>query len=240
MIASDTTMTGAFPQSLDGIDLLVSLSADDRAAVARRCHWRRFPAHEQIIDRDSDSRDVLFVTSGRARIVNYSANGREVSFDDVPAGGFFGELAAIDGAARSATVVALEDTIIASLVPSAFLALMKEHPEVALAIMRRLAGIIRHSNGRIMDLSTIGAQSRVCGELLRLARAEEPDEGDWRICPIPRHSDVASRASTTRETVARVLGDLVRHGVVKREADGLHIAEPERLAALVEHYHMAD
>ena len=191
------TSAGTFIQTLDGIELLARLTPDDRAQIAKRCRWRRYAGQELIIDRDSDSRDVLFVTSGRARIVNYSANGREVSFDDVPAGGFFGELAAIDGAARSATVVALEDTIIASLVPSAFLALMKEHPEVALAIMRRLAGIIRHSNGRIMDLSTIGAQSRVCGELLRLARAEEPDEGDWRICPIPRHSDVASRASST-------------------------------------------
>lgn len=234
------TPPSAFPQSLDGIDLLSTLSPDARAIIARRCHWRRFAGHEQIIDRDSDSRDVLFVTSGRVRIVNYSAGGREVSLDDVGAGGFFGELAAIDGAARSATVVALEDTIIASLVPSAFLALMKEHPELALAIMRRLAGIIRQANARIMDLSTVGAQSRVCGELLRLAKADDADEGEWRIRPIPRHSDVASRASTTRETVARVLGDLVRHGVVKREADGLQIADPDRLSGLVDHYHMAE
>lgn len=234
------TAESAFPQTLDGIDLVASLSAEDRAAVARRCHWRRFAAQEQIIDRDGGSRDVLFVTSGRVRIVNFSANGREVSFDDVPAGGYFGELAAIDGAARSATVVALEDTIIASLVPSAFLGMLREHPEVALAIMRRLAGIIRHSNARIMDLSTIGAQSRVCGELLRLARAEDTGDEDWRISPVPRHSDVASRASTTRETVARVLGDLARHGVVRREADALHIADPDRLSALVEHYHMTD
>lgn len=230
------TPTASFPQSLDGIDLLSPVSAEDRAALARRCHWRRFAGHEQIIDRDSDSRDVLFVTSGRVRIVNYSASGREVSLDDVGAGGFLGELAAIDGAARSATVVALEETIIASLAPSAFLALMRDHPALALAIMRRLAGIIRQANGRIMDLSTIGAQSRVCGELLRLAKADDADE--WRIRPIPRHSDVASRASTTRETVARVLGDLVRNGMVKREADGLQIVDPDRLAGLVDHYQM--
>ncbi|WP_123693962.1 Crp/Fnr family transcriptional regulator [Allostella humosa] len=233
------TAASSFPQSLDGIDILAKLSVDDRAAIARRCHWRRFGAQDQIIDRDGGSRDVLFVTSGRVRIVNFSSNGREVSLDDVPAGGFFGELAAIDGAARSANVVALEDTIIASLVPSAFLALLREHPELALAIMRRLAGIIRQANARIMDLSTVGAQSRVCGELLRLAR-EDGDDEDWRISPVPRHSDVASRASTTRETVARVLGELTRHAVVKREADALLIADPERLAALVEHYHMAD
>ncbi|MGE0716937.1 MAG: Crp/Fnr family transcriptional regulator [Alphaproteobacteria bacterium] len=234
------TPAAAFPQSLDGIALLASLRPEDRALVTRRCAWRRFAAQEQIIDRDSDSRDVLFVTSGKVRIVNHSSSGREVSLDDVEAGGFFGELAAIDGAARSATVVALEDTIIASLAPSTFLMMLREHPEVALLIMRRLARIIRHSNGRIMDLSTIGAQSRVCGELLRLAKPGDDDAGERRIRPIPRHSDVASRASTTRETVARVLGDLARHGVLRRDADSFCIVDAERLAGLVDHYHMAD
>ncbi|MCC7274033.1 MAG: Crp/Fnr family transcriptional regulator [Alphaproteobacteria bacterium] len=230
-----------FPQSLDSVELLASLSPDDRAQIARRCTWRRHAAHEQIIDSASDSRDVLFVTGGKVRIVNFSASGREVSLDDVGPGGFFGELAAIDGASRSATVVALEDTILASLAPSAFLALLREHPEVALAIMRRLAGIIRQANSRIMDLSTVGAQSRVCGELLRLASVDGTGAAaERRIRPIPRHSDVASRASTTRETVARVLGDLVRHDIVRRDADSFCILDADRLMALVDHYHMAD
>ena len=91
-------------------DAILAVTISDQLAVVA--------AHEQIIDSDSDSRDVLFVAGGKVRIVNYSASGREVSLDDVGAGGFFGELAAIDGASRSATVVALEDTIVASLAPT--------------------------------------------------------------------------------------------------------------------------
>ncbi|MGE0723304.1 MAG: Crp/Fnr family transcriptional regulator [Alphaproteobacteria bacterium] len=231
---------GTFNPTLDGIDLLVRLTREDRAQVSRRCKWRRYGPQEQIIDRDSDSRDVMFVTAGRVRIVNYSMTGREVSLDDIAQGGFFGELAAIDGEARSATVVALEDTTIASLAPDAFLGLMRQHPDVALVIMRRLAGIIRSANSRIMDLSTRGAQSRVCAELLRLAGADKVEPEQPRISPIPRHSDVASRAGTTRETVARVLSDLLRQGVVRRDADGLAITDPRRLTAFVEHYHAHD
>lgn len=231
------TSAGTFIQTLDGIELLARLTSDDRAQIAKRCRWRRYAGQELIIDRDSDSRDVLFITAGRVRIVNYSMTGREVSLDDLSQGAFFGELAAIDGEARSATAVALEDTIIASLAPEAFLGLLRQHPDVALVIMRRLAGIIRSANGRIMDLSTRGAQSRVCAELLRLAGGDKVEPEECRIRPIPRHSDVASRAGTTRETVARVLSDLLRQGVVRREADGIAITDPDRLAAFVEHYH---
>lgn len=51
----------------------------------------------------ADARDVYFIASGSVRVVNWSYSGREVSFEDVPAGGTtFGELAAIGGAPRSA------------------------------------------------------------------------------------------------------------------------------------------
>jgi CRP-like cAMP-binding protein len=53
------------------------------------------------------------------------------------------------------------------------------------------------------------------------------------IEPIPIHSDIASRASTTRETVARVLGDLARQGILERTRDGLVIRDLRRLDDLV-------
>ncbi|MFZ9133563.1 MAG: aminoacyl-tRNA hydrolase, partial [Gemmobacter sp.] len=72
---------------------------------------------ETIIDRESESRDVYFVVDGRARVVNFSLSGGEISFDDIENGGVFGELAALDGQPRSATIVALTDTLVASISP---------------------------------------------------------------------------------------------------------------------------
>jgi len=100
--------------------------------------------------------------------------------------------------------------------------------------MRNLTQIIRASTERIIDLSTLGANNRVHGELLRQARASEQDDNVAAIKPIPVHSDMASRASTTRETVARVLSDLTKKGVVKREKDSLIICDVSRLEAMVE------
>ncbi|HSK42070.1 MAG TPA: Crp/Fnr family transcriptional regulator [Arenibaculum sp.] len=222
------------PHSLDGIDLFKPLSPAERASLARQCAWRRFHADEQIIDHMSETRDVCFVVDGRARVVMYSLSGREISFDDVDAGGFIGELSAIDGKPRSASVVALTETLVAFMPPRPFREIVAGHPDIALCVMQRLASIIRRSTGRIMDLSTLGANNRVHAEVLRLAKPGLRPGNTATISPIPVHSDIASRVSTTRETVARVLGELSRAGIVERRHESLFVRDYARLETMVE------
>ena len=227
-------MTEARPASLDHIPLLAPLTPAELASLARQCKWRRFEEGEQIVDRLADTYDFCFIAEGRARVVNHSMSGREISFDDVEAGTFFGELSAIDGQPRSATVIALSATLVAFLSPKRFEELMLEKPKVSLAVMRRMAGMVRRSNERIMDLSTLGANNRVHAEVLRLAKPDAKGANTAIISPIPVHSDIASRVSTTRETVARVLSDLARDGLVERGDTALLIRDLRKLRRMVE------
>lgn len=222
-------------RGLDGIEILKPLSAEARAAVARRCAWRSYQTDETVIDQTGEARDVCFVVEGRVRIVNHSLSGREISFDDIDAGGFLGELSAIDGGTRSASVVARKpDTLIAFLAPTPFQELVSSHPELALAVMRRLCAVVRRSNDRIMDLSTLAANNRVQAELLRLATPLRRADGSATLSPAPVHADIASRVSTTRETVARVLSDLTRDGLVRKHGAALMIDDLDALQELVE------
>ncbi|MEO5336825.1 MAG: Crp/Fnr family transcriptional regulator [Magnetospirillum sp. WYHS-4] len=220
--------------NLAGVDLLAGLSADERLAVEQACRWKRYAPQEQIIDRQSDTRDICFVVRGRVRVVNYSLSGREITLDDIAEGNYFGELAALDGQPRSASVMALTECLIATLPPDHFLKTLERHPAMALKVMRRLANVVRVSTDRIMDLSTLGANNRVHAELLRQARTNMTGENSAVIKPIPVHGDIASRVSTTRETVARVMNDLARQKVLERKKDCLAIPDVERLQDLVE------
>ncbi|WP_413205949.1 Crp/Fnr family transcriptional regulator [Rhodospirillum sp. A1_3_36] len=221
-------------ETLDGIALLADLDPARREAIAKQCRWKRYNANEQIIDRQSETRDVFFMISGSARVVIYSLSGREVTLDDVPSGGFFGELAALDGAPRSASVMSISESLVASLPPEAFLRVIRENPSVAMLVLGRLTAIVRAATDRILDLSTLGANNRVQAEILRRALdAKENEKGDPVISPIPVHGEVASRVSTTRETVARVLNDLARKGIVKRERDALVVTDLGRLEVMV-------
>ena len=77
---------------LGGIELLCDLSKSVLSHTAKNCRWRSYSANEQIIDRQSEATEVFFVVEGRVRVVNYSISGREITLDDVDAGGHFGEL----------------------------------------------------------------------------------------------------------------------------------------------------
>lgn len=227
-------MGTAIAETLSRIMLLAGLDSGELAEIEKACRWRRYAAQEQIIDRQSDSRDVCFVVDGRVRVVNYSVSGREVTLDDVDQGGWFGELAAIDGQPRSASVMALTPCLIAAMPPDRFMALLATRPKIALQVMRHLASIVRSSTDRIMDLSTLGANNRVHADLLRQAGSADNGGNTAEIRPIPVHGDIASRASTTRETVARVMNDLARQGIVERKKNSLVVLDVERLRQMVE------
>ncbi len=225
---------GSGSNSLAGIDLLAGLTPEQLSGLERLCRWKRYSAREQIIDRQSETRDVFFIISGRVRVGNYSVSGQEITFSAVADGGHFGELAALDGQPRSASVMALIDSLIASIPPEHFLGMLEKHPSVALKVMVRLAQVVRNTTERVMDLSTLGAPNRVHADLLRRAQKFAGGGNEVVIHPIPVHGDIASRVSTTRETVARVMNDLARQGIVERMKDTLVIRDMKRLQDMVE------
>lgn len=221
--------------SFEGIALFSSLNKAEKEELARQCRFKRYAVGEHIIDGQSESKDIFFVIAGTVRVVNYSLSGREVALDDIGPGNYFGELAALDNGPRSAFVVAQGgDAVAASMSPEVFLRLLSTKPLVGMEIMKRLARMVRQANDRIMDLSVLGANNRVHAELLRQAWGFTKDGKTAAIKPIPVHSDIASRVSTTRETVARVLNDLAREGIVERQKDTLLVKDMSKLAVMVE------
>lgn len=216
---------------LDRIELLESLTDEERQSMERRCAWRRFGIGEQILDRDSASKDILFITDGEVRVVNYSASGRETAFAHISAGGHIGEIAAIDGMTRSASVVALSSCTVAIFPGEDFVDLVESHAVIASRLLRHLTGIIRNANERIAELSTVGAVQRVYLELLRLCK-DNPSGDGAVVDPLPTQHDLASKVGATRETVARALGQLMKTGVVERRGRTLLIRDTEMLSFL--------
>ncbi len=220
--------------TLSGITIFADLPAGEIGRLDKACRWKTYAARKQIVGGQTETRLVFFIVHGAVRVVDYSMLGQEVTFDDLSDGGHFGEMAAIDGKPRSANVIALTESLIASMPSEVFRDVLTRHPGVALRVISELSRVVREADARIMDLSTLGANSRVCSELLRQAMlvAENPDQAAIR--PIPVHGDIASRISTTRETVARAMSDLARRGVVERTKDALLIHDLEGLHAMVE------
>jgi CRP/FNR family cyclic AMP-dependent transcriptional regulator len=225
-------MTGT--GNLSRIALLEGVPAATLDLLARRCRWLRVPTRRPVVDHLDRSTEVFFLVSGAVRVTLYSAAGREVAFRDLRAGDFFGELSAIDGEPRSASAVALTESQLAALSADGFRELLRDHPEVAERVMRRLTRLIRLLTERVLEFSTLNVPNRVHAELLRLARERGPIDNRAVIVPAPTHADIAHRISTHREAVTRELNRLARAGILERRPGTLVIRDFDRLQALVE------
>ncbi|MGH6933578.1 MAG: Crp/Fnr family transcriptional regulator [Dongiaceae bacterium] len=200
----------------------------------KSCRWRSYRNGERILEIGGPSREVFFLVQGSASAVNYSFSGREIAFATFSAGDYFGELSAIDAHPRSASVVATEPSLIAAVTADTFLDLLRRRGEVTFRVFERLAAIVRASDTRIMELSTLAAAARVYKELLRMAKPEQAVPGLWVVRPLPPLREIAGRASTTRETVTRSLGQLYPTGIIRRRGRNLYITDRNRFQVIIQ------
>ncbi len=227
-------------ESLAGIEIFADLPPDDLVAVDQRCRWRHCDSEQQILGHMDDTHDVYFIVKGEVRATVYALSGKEVTFRDIGAGQIFGEFAAIDGKPRSANVVALKPSVVASLSAEAFWEVLLEHPEVAASTLKLLTKQIRVLSERVFEFSALAVKNRIHAELLRLAyahMADDNDDGDDNravIAPIPTHADIAHRVSTHREAVTRELSAMTRAGLVERREGALVVPDVDHLARLVQ------
>jgi len=226
-------MDTAETRSLAGIKLFAGLDPAELRHLEARCRWRHARAGEVLVDYGTAGREVFFIASGAVNILNRSFSGREVAFAGARTGDCVGELAAIDGQPRSASVVAAEPCVIAVMSADHFLEVLRQRAEITFRILQQLAYMVRTGDVRIMELSTLAATQRVYAELLRMAEPDAAGQDLWVIRTMPPLRDIASRVSTTRETVARALGQLYPTGLVRRKGRNLYLMDRGGLERLV-------
>jgi CRP-like cAMP-binding protein len=220
-------------QIFRGMPFFAALAEESIIGLIKQCNRSMFQSGQIIIGHDERTCDVLFLMSGQARVNIYSASGRRVSFRDMSKGAIFGELSAIDGQPRSASVEAVTSCSAAIMPRGAFIRSLEEQPEFMLAVMRHLTQQVRRLTERVFEFSTLAVRNRVQAELLRMAGQDNSNVAV--ISPAPTHEEIASRISTHREAVTRELSRLDAMGLVTKQGRALHITDLRTLRRLVEY-----
>jgi CRP-like cAMP-binding protein len=175
--------------------------------------------------------DIFFVKQGEVRAVLYSSNGREVTMQKLVSGDSFGELSALDGLPRSASVVALSEVRLVVMARRDFLGLLESTPGAALWLAGRLGADVRRLTDRVFELSALNVRARLNCELLRLARdaTGEPPFVDGA----PTHGELANRIGATREAVSREMLALASRRIVRLNRRRLEFLDITGLVRLV-------
>jgi CRP-like cAMP-binding protein len=120
-------------QQLASVPLLAGLEPKVLRRLADIGKRRTYTAEEVIVKEGTTGTALYIVLSGQARV---ERDGKAIA--ELTAGSFFGELALIEEHARTATVIAAAPTECLLFPAWEFTALLDEHPEVAVPIMREL------------------------------------------------------------------------------------------------------
>jgi CRP-like cAMP-binding protein len=201
-------------------------------ALDKQCIWLKVPAGSWVVDEMAEERDVYFVFSGRLRAMLHGAR-QDVSFSDIDAGSFFGEISALDGAPRSASVLAVTNAQLARMPGAVFREMLFQHRPLCEAMLKSLTGQVRALTARVRQISALDARRRICAELLRLAHPDNDAPGRATIPSPPNQSELASRINACRETVSRELNAMERGGLIERRRGAIVIPNAARLASAV-------
>ena len=204
--------------------------------LAEALRVRRFRKGETVFHQ-GDPGDALFIVAGGSvKVVLPADEATEPAIVAVLGSGeFFGELALLDGAPHSATIVALEPTETLVLRRDTFLGLIDTEPELRRALLSSLAAEIRRLTGHVEDLHFLDLPGRLASRILQLAGSEQPDASGAVTISWPyTQSELAGMIGGSRQSVNRLLADLVEEGLVRIERDRLVVVDVNRLEGTVE------
>jgi CRP-like cAMP-binding protein len=190
---------------------------------------RRYGVGEALFLEGDRAGEVLLLLSGEVKISVGSVEGREVILDVLEPGSLIGELSAIDGEPRSATVMALSPVEVLAVAAEPFNRLLDRHPDVLrrllLEVIRRLRVRVRHQ----LEFGAGDALGRICARLAELAgrygQAEE-DGGVVIRSPVSQ-SELAAWTGLSREAVVKALRALRQLGWIENRGRKIIIRDVE-------------
>ena len=197
-------------ESLRQVPLFSRVGESDLENIAALLIERRYPKNSVIVEEGLTGDYMYIIRTGRVKVTKASDDGREKIMDFLEAGGFFGEMALLDHAPRSASVRTLEPSVLAALSRRDFLTLLRNSPDLALSLIQELTRRLRDTDEQATSVSFQRVEDRAKGLFARIAR---PDgRGDRRITPALTHQQIADMIGTSRETVTRAVKDLKESG----------------------------
>jgi CRP/FNR family transcriptional regulator, cyclic AMP receptor protein len=153
---------------------------------------------------------------GLLKVVVTSTRGEERIVAILGPGAVVGELAMIDWLPRSASVVALRDSVLRFITREVFDKTVREHPEAYQALLEILASRLRQADEALAAASFLTVKARVARALLELAELVGKPSGSGRVVLDEKISqaDLAAMAGVARENVNRVLSEWRRRNLV--------------------------
>jgi CRP/FNR family cyclic AMP-dependent transcriptional regulator len=194
---------------------------------------RSFSAGQTIFSQGDLDGGLYCVASGRVRISASGSGGREVFFNILEAGETLGEIAAIDGLARTATATAVDDSLLIHIGRREFLELLDSEPKLVLNMLRVFCTRVRWTSELAEESALLQAPARLAKRMLFFAGVNGTPTGDSMQLRISQ-SELAGFLGISRQFVNRHLQEWRSKGWIELGRAKITIHRPEELQRLVD------
>jgi CRP/FNR family cyclic AMP-dependent transcriptional regulator len=190
--------------------------------IASHVRERTFSPGQVVIAEGEPCQAVYLVVRGVVRTHRLSPEGREHVLAYLGTGELFNLVPALDGGFNLATVEAVTDTTLYVIPCQRFRSVMREHHQVALAVLESLAAEVRRLSDMVEDLALHTVRTRLARFLLAYAEEMQPPRR-WT------QEEIAAHIGTVREMVGRTLRAFVVDGLIRRERGRIVVVDREGL-----------
>jgi CRP-like cAMP-binding protein len=209
-------------------ELLALLTPDEIEDLHKSGRPRRWDRGVTIFTEGDTSDWVLVLTSGRVKVSSHTAGGTEVVLAVRGPGALLGDMSAIDGEPRSATVTALEP--VEGIAVRDFSGFLNDHGRIAVILLKLVTSRLRDADRKRVEYGAFDTTGRVATRLVELAeRYGEPADGGVRVALPLSQDELAGWTGASREAVSKALRSLRDRGLIEtgrrrvviRDMDGL-------------------
>ena len=183
---------------------------------------------EVVLLEDESAENLYFVASGAMKVFKTSAEGKEQILSIVRPGESFNDVPIFDGGPNAASARAMGPVLLYGIRKNDMKAILRDHPQIALNVIRVLASRVRHLVSLVEDLSFRHVISRVAKILL------EHVGGEMGRGPRLTQQEMAAMAGTAREVVGRSLKALEEKGAIRLDRHRIIITDKETLQKIME------
>jgi len=225
-------------KSSDYTNFLDRLGSEEKQHLLNLGTRKHYLKDETICSLGRTNDEIFILATGRVKIFELTADGKEVILWFCTAGELFGisdALTANEIGTRRINARSCGYTEVLSVNYQDFLQFVARFPKVSLPLLQLLSFRLREISEVLSDVTSVDVASRVLKLLRRLGNhyGRRVEHGIFLELPIT-HQEMADMIGASRQTVTTVLGDLKRRGLIQMEHRSMFIFEENWVKPLVE------
>jgi CRP-like cAMP-binding protein len=212
---------------LKGIPYFSGLGLVELESIRKLIFEKTVDRAETVVLEGETAANLYFVASGAVKVFKTSAEGKEQILSIVRPGESFNDVPIFDGGPNPASVRTMGPVLLHGVKKNDMEAILRNHPQIALNVIKVLAGRVRQLVALVEDLSFRHVISRVARILF------EHVGGEMGRGPRLTQQEMAAMAGTAREVVGRSLKALEEEGAIKLDRHRIVITDKKALQKIM-------